>query len=47
VSATTAASYVAIVHQYLNPDGTLGGSGTPDPKWLRDGYMILKFRELR
>ncbi|MDP2674350.1 MAG: hypothetical protein Q8Q00_05525 [Dehalococcoidia bacterium] len=23
------------VHQYLRPDGTLGGSGTPDPKRLR------------
>jgi len=26
---------VAIVHQYLRPDGTLGGSGRPDPKELR------------
>lgn len=26
---------VAIVHQYLAPDGvSLGGSGTPDPKYL-------------
>ncbi len=24
----------AIVHQYLQPDGTLGASGKPDPKWL-------------
>ena len=23
---------VAIVHQYLRPDGTLGASGLPDPK---------------
>jgi hypothetical protein len=23
---------VATVHQYLRPDGTLGGSGLPDPK---------------
>lgn len=30
---------VAIVHQYLRPDGTLGGSGKPDPKRL-----ILKDR---
>lgn len=26
---------VALVHQYLRPDGTIGGSGRPDPKWLR------------
>jgi hypothetical protein len=23
---------VAVVHRYLRPDGTLGGSGRPDPK---------------
>lgn len=23
---------VAIVHQYLRPDGTIGASGLPDPK---------------
>jgi hypothetical protein len=32
---------VAIVHQYVLPDGTLGASGLPDPKWLRDGRRIL------
>ena len=25
---------IAICHRYLWPDGTLGGSGVPDPKWL-------------
>jgi len=25
---------VAIVHQYLRPDGTLAASGKPDPKFL-------------
>lgn len=25
---------IAIVHQYLLPNGTLGGSGLPDPKWV-------------
>lgn len=25
---------VALVHQYLRPDGSLGGSGKPDPKRL-------------
>lgn len=33
---------VAIVHQYLLIDGTLGASGLPDPKWLLDGETILK-----
>jgi hypothetical protein len=23
---------IAIVHQYVRPDGQLGGSGRPDPK---------------
>lgn len=27
-------NFVAVVHQYLRPDGTLGGSGKPDPKRL-------------
>jgi hypothetical protein len=32
---------VAIVHQYLRPDGTLGASGLPDPKRLfLDGRII-------
>lgn len=31
---------VAIVHQYLRPDGALGGSGRPDPKWLLVGSEI-------
>ncbi len=25
---------VAVVHQYMRPDGSLGGSGKPDPKHL-------------
>lgn len=29
--------HVAGVHQYLRPDGILGGSGLPDPKWVLDG----------
>lgn len=27
-------SLVALVHQYLRPDGTIGASGRPDPKVL-------------
>jgi hypothetical protein len=38
---------VAVVHQYIRPDGSLGGSGRPDPKWLRDGNTILKFKATR
>jgi hypothetical protein len=38
-------SIVAKVHQYLLPDGSLGASGLPDPKWLRDGKLILKLAD--
>jgi len=31
---------VAIVHQYLRPDGTLGLTGLPDPKMVRDRGRI-------
>ena len=27
--------WLVIVHQYVRPDGKLGASGQPDPKWLR------------
>jgi hypothetical protein len=29
-------------HQYLRLDGSIGGSGRPDPKWLRVGGEIWK-----
>jgi hypothetical protein len=32
---------VALVHQYLRSDGTLGASGKPDPKWLLGEGEIL------
>jgi hypothetical protein len=33
---------VFIVHLYLRPDGTIGGSGKPDPKWLfEDGVIYI------
>jgi len=33
---------VAKVHRYLKRDGTLGGSGKPDPKWLlHDNILYL------
>ena len=30
-----------MVHQYLRPDGSIGASGRPDPKWLRHEGEIL------
>jgi hypothetical protein len=32
---------LAVVHRYLRPDGTLGGSGWTDPKWVLDGAEAL------
>jgi hypothetical protein len=32
---------VAVIHQYRRRDGSLGGSGLPDPKWLRVTNEIL------
>lgn len=31
---------VFLVHFYLRPDGTIGASGRPDPKWLLDSGTI-------
>jgi hypothetical protein len=31
---------IAVVHQYVRPDGTIGGSGKPDPKMVRVGDII-------
>ena len=31
---------IALVHQYLRPDGTLGDSGRPDPKELLDDGIV-------
>src|SRR5262245_8607471 len=33
---------VAIVHQYVLPNGDIGASGRPDPKWLRHGGNIYQ-----
>jgi len=30
----------ALVHEYNRPDGSVGGSGRPDPKWLRVGDEV-------
>lgn len=36
--------WIALVHQYLRRDGTLGGSGKPDPKRLHYQNRILAVR---
>jgi hypothetical protein len=37
---------VAVVHQYLRPDGALGASGMPDPKLIVDeGTVYLLDRK--
>jgi hypothetical protein len=33
--------WMVVVHQYLRPNGTLGGSGLPDPKRLRIGNTVF------
>ena len=36
---------IALVHQYLRPDGTIGASGRPDPKAVVDGdtlYLLTR-----
>jgi hypothetical protein len=34
---------VAVVHQYLKADGTIGGSGRPDPKYLlHEGVLYVQ-----
>jgi len=35
---------VAIVHQYLRRDGSIGASGRPDPKRIRDGDTIYTLK---
>lgn len=40
--------FVALVHQYLRPDGTIGASGRPDPKKLYlNGHMYKLIPENR
>jgi hypothetical protein len=35
---------LALVHQYLRPDGTIGGSGKPDPKRILANDKLLAVR---
>jgi hypothetical protein len=34
---------IALVHQYLRPDGTVGGSGRPDPKRIFEGGVLYVY----
>jgi len=35
-------NWIAVVHQFLKRDGTLGGGGRPDPKWLfHEGILYM------
>jgi len=38
---------IAMVHQYLRPDGTIGGSGKPDPKRILVENKLLAVRARR
>lgn len=38
---------LALVHQYLRPDGTIGGSGKPDPKRILVSDRLLAVRARR
>src|SRR5258707_1282052 len=40
----SAGTKIAIVHQYLKPDGTLGASGRPDPKLLLHRKVLYFIR---
>ena len=33
-------NWVATVHQFVKPDGSLGGGGKPDPKRVRIGNVV-------
>ena len=35
---------IAVVHQIRNPDGSIGASGKPDPKFLQVETEVLKTR---
>lgn len=36
---------VALVHQYVRPDGSLGAAGRPDPKRLLEGGVLYAVLE--
>lgn len=36
---------IFLVHIYLRPDGTIGASGKPDPKWLFENGVVYSARD--
>lgn len=42
---TWSGELIALVHQYKRPDGTLGGSGRPDPKVLFYSGTVIAVRQ--
>ena len=44
IYSTQAGAPVALVHQYLRPNGTVGASGKPDPKKLVIDNELLAIR---
>jgi hypothetical protein len=37
----SAGQKLAVAHRYLRPDGTIGASGRPDPKYLLSGETVF------
>lgn len=37
---------VFMVHLYLSPDGSIGASGRPDPKWLFENGIVYLPKKL-
>jgi hypothetical protein len=35
---------IALAHRYLRPDGSIGASGLPDPKWVLDQGKLYAAR---
>jgi len=42
VEYTAGGNPIAKCHRYVRLDGTIGGGGRPDPKWLRVGGEVWK-----
>jgi hypothetical protein len=36
---------IFLVHVYLRPDGTIGASGKPDPKWLFEDGVVYSTQD--
>jgi hypothetical protein len=36
---------IFLVHLYLRPDGSIGASGLPDPKWLYEDGEVYQLED--